>query len=202
MLDQLKDYLSMGGFVMPVLLFIGVVLWTLIGLRLQLLRRGFPGDLVSRMRRLFLEHEGTADAGGLLDVVLRQGVDVVRKFGQYSREHLDLLIMESDRELSRYRRGIRSLCGVAPLLGLLGTVSGMVETFSSLTAMELFAQSGGVAGGISEALISTQMGLFVAIPGVIVGRLLDRKEEALKVEVRRAREQLVQVGCFSVQAAT
>ncbi len=202
MLDQIKDYLAAGGLAMPALLLVGTALWMLIGLRFQLLRRGFRGDLVQRMRQTFLEPEEPGDVKGLIDGVLQQGVDIVRRFGRFSREQLDLLVMESDREMGRHRRVIRCLCGVAPLLGLLGTVSGMVETFSSLTAMELFAQSGGVAGGISEALISTQMGLFVAIPGVIVGRLLDRKEEALRTEVRRAREQLVQVACLSVQEAS
>jgi biopolymer transport protein ExbB len=201
-LDQIKDYLEAGGLAMPALLFVGTALWTLIGLRIHLLRRGFRGDLILRMRQTFLEPEGTRDLRGVIDGVLRQGVDIVRRFGRFSREQLDLLVLESDRDLVRHRRVIRCLCGVAPLLGLLGTVSGMVETFYSLTAMELFAQSGGVAGGISEALISTQMGLFVAIPGVIVGRLLDRKEEALRTEVRRAREQLVQVACLSVQEAS
>ena len=61
---------------------------------------------------------------------------------------------------------------VAPLAGLLGTVAGMIETFDSLGSMSLFSQSGGVAGGISQALISTQMGLAVAIPGLLAGRIL------------------------------
>lgn len=68
---------------------------------------------------------------------------------------------------------------VAPLLGLLGTVNGMIETFDSLGTMSLYRRSGGVAGGISEALISTQMGLVVAIPGAILGRLMARRAERL-----------------------
>jgi len=67
----------------------------------------------------------------------------------------------------------------APLLGLLGTVTGMIETFDSLATMELFSRSGGVAGGISEALLSTQAGLVVAIPGAIAGRLMTRRATVL-----------------------
>jgi len=130
---DVSAYVAPGGVIVPVLLAVGVLLWTLLGLRAQILLGRLPAD----------------------------------------RD-------EASREIARYRRMIRTLYGIAPLLGLLGTVNGMIETFASLTAMQLFAQSGGVAGGISEALITTQMGLFVAIPGLIVGRLLDRREDRLR----------------------
>ena len=54
----------------------------------------------------------------------------------------------------------------------------MIETFSALGDMALFTQSGGIAGGISQALLTTQMGLVVAIPGLLVGRILGRSAEA------------------------
>jgi biopolymer transport protein ExbB len=73
---------------------------------------------------------------------------------------------------------------------LLGTVSGMIETFDSLGDMSLYSQSGGIAGGISQALFSTQMGLCVAVPGVIVGRLLDRRQHQFEDELDRLKAQL------------
>ena len=78
------------------------------------------------------------------------------------------------------RQMIRSIVIVAPLLGLLGTVMGMIETFSSLQTQTLHAQGGGIAGGIGQALVTTQMGLMVAIPGLLIGRQLDRKQEILE----------------------
>lgn len=78
-------------------------------------------------------------------------------------------------ECNRYAVLVRTIVMVAPLAGLLGTVAGMIETFAALGDMSLFTQSGGIAGGISQALISTQMGLAVAIPGLVAGRLLDRR---------------------------
>ncbi|MEC8423819.1 MAG: MotA/TolQ/ExbB proton channel family protein, partial [Myxococcota bacterium] len=75
-----------------------------------------------------------------------------------------------------------------PLLGLLGTVTGMIETFRSLGKMELFTQGGGVAGGIGEALLTTQMGLAVSVPGLIVGRLLDRRQVVLEDELDQLEE--------------
>jgi biopolymer transport protein ExbB len=77
------------------------------------------------------------------------------------------------------------------LLGLLGTVIGMIETFDSLGDMSLFSQSGGIAGGISQALITTQMGLAVAIPGLIVNGALSRRQKNIEIELAQLKDILV-----------
>jgi biopolymer transport protein ExbB len=59
----------------------------------------------------------------------------------------------------------------------------MIETFDSLGNMSLFSQSGGIAGGISQALFTTQMGLVVAVPGLIIGKMLDRQQDNLEREL-------------------
>ena len=82
-------------------------------------------------------------------------------------------------ELKRGAAPVAAVVLTAPLVGLLGTVTGMIETFDSLASMQLFSRSGGVAGGISQALLSTQVGLVVAIPGAIFGRLLTRRADTL-----------------------
>ena len=69
---------------------------------------------------------------------------------------------------------------IAPLLGLLGTVGGMIETFKGIGGSELFSQSGGVAGGIAQALLTTQMGLVVAVPGILLARILDKRADKLQ----------------------
>jgi biopolymer transport protein ExbB len=92
----------------------------------------------------------------------------------------ELVVAEFKAKLPRYRDIVRTVAVIAPLAGLLGTVGGMIETFKGLASMELFTQSGGVAGGISEALLTTQMGLAVAVPTIIIGRLLDRRENLLR----------------------
>ena len=53
----------------------------------------------------------------------------------------------------------------------------MIETFKGNGAPELFSQTGGVAGGIAQALLTTQMGLIVAVPGILLSRVLDKREE-------------------------
>lgn len=192
MAEQVNDYLFAGGFVMPVLLLIGVVLWTALAIRFQTLRRGFAGSIKQKCTHVW-EHsaEPSYSASGIVDAFVSQGANAIRGSKRHLRRLLDACANDAEMELCKHRALIRSLCGAAPLLGLLGTVTGMIETFSSLTAMELFSQSGGIAGGISEALISTQMGLFVAIPGVIAGRFLDTREHQLRTEIDRAQEMLM-----------
>jgi len=95
-------------------------------------------------------------------------------------------------ECRRFSVLVKTIVMVAPLTGLLGTVAGMIETFDALAEMALFTQSGGIAGGISQALISTQMGLAVAIPGLVVGRLLDRRAQRVidQIESTRVRTEV------------
>lgn len=80
--------------------------------------------------------------------------------------------------LKRYNRSIFILAGVAPLLGLLGTVTGMITTFDAISMFNT-TNARSFASGISIALITTQIGLVVAIPGVLLGNYIQRRTEDL-----------------------
>jgi len=69
-------------------------------------------------------------------------------------------------------------------------VSGMVEMFESLSSQVFYSKAGGVANGISRALVTTQLGLVVAIPVMIVGRLLDRRERRIREDIEQIRDLL------------
>lgn len=90
--------------------------------------------------------------------------------------------------MNQHKTLVRSLVAVAPLLGLLGTVDGMIETFASLGDMALFTQSGGIAGGISRALFTTQMGLAISIPGLLIGRMIERRQQNIDRELDQIRD--------------
>ena len=83
-----------------------------------------------------------------------------------------------------------ALTGMAPLLGLLGTVAGMVSTFDAVatTAGETAAR---VAGGISTALITTQFGLVIALPGVFGIARVERRLRSLEVRMAECRAHLL-----------
>lgn len=96
-----------------------------------------------------------------------------------------LVMADAEREMSKYARTVRVLVAVAPLLGLLGTVHGMIAMFSALDQSSAGGMDGGISGGISQALVTTQLGLMVAIPGIIAGRLLDRRHKRLFNELEQ-----------------
>jgi len=101
----------------------------------------------------------------------------------------DTLAQLAEAELSiEASRGfalLAALISAAPLLGLLGTVSGMITTFAGLL---LGSKSDAMATGIGEALLTTQYGLALAIPSAVVLVLLRRRAERLLLEARRNRQ--------------
>ncbi|MCF8117968.1 MAG: MotA/TolQ/ExbB proton channel family protein, partial [Desulfarculaceae bacterium] len=80
--------------------------------------------------------------------------------------------------LERFLTTLKVLAAVAPLLGLLGTVTGMINTFQVITVFGA-GDPRLMAGGISEALITTQLGLAVAIPILVASALLGRRVSRL-----------------------
>ena len=185
---QWLDYWQAGGAVMPPLALSTLVLWYAIGARAWLLRRGSyrsVRDLLHRYRH------GIQRPTGVLKQAIHIGQQVMRQGRPDPRRRLDDALGELERQIQRYGRVINAVVVSAPLLGLLGTVSGMIETFDSLAEMALFTQSGGIAGGISQALFTTQTGLAVAIPGLMIKGVLDRKEQRLRMELDQLKDLLL-----------
>ena len=58
----------------------------------------------------------------------------------------------------------------------------MIETFEALKDSAMFSQGDSISGGISKALFTTELGLIVAVPGLIIGRMLDRKQQQFALE--------------------
>jgi biopolymer transport protein ExbB len=87
-------------------------------------------------------------------------------------------------ELERYLGALGTIAGASPLLGLLGTVLGMIRMFAGVTTSGV-GNPAAVAGGIGQALISTAAGLIVAIPALIAYRLLRGRVEGLVVEMEK-----------------
>lgn len=93
-------------------------------------------------------------------------------------------------ELERYLNTLGTIAAISPLLGLLGTVIGMVKVFAAITTHGVGDPSV-LAGGISEALITTAAGLSVAIPALIGYRYLRGRVDALVVQMEKEATTLV-----------
>lgn len=87
-------------------------------------------------------------------------------------------------ELERYLSPLGTIAAISPLLGLLGTVVGMIRVFAAITANGV-GNPGVLAGGISEALITTAAGLSVAIPALIGYRYLRSRVDSLVVHMEK-----------------
>lgn len=120
---------------------------------------------------------------------------VLRTLG-YALEHKDnsvanALLYAQEREMKRFRQGIPildTIITLAPLLGLLGTVTGMMGSFS-LIGGEL-STPGAVTGGIAEALIATAYGLGIAITSLLPFNYLNNRMEEARLEIESAANRL------------
>ena len=117
------------------------------------------------------------------------------KNAHYSREVMKESIEESGRavtqELDRFLTSLGTIASMAPLLGLLGTVVGMIEIFGAQTATG--TNPGQLAHGISIALYNTAFGLIVAIPAMIFYRYFRAKVDALLVDMEMQAIKLVEI---------
>jgi biopolymer transport protein ExbB len=95
-------------------------------------------------------------------------------------------------DLERYLNPLGTIAAISPLLGLLGTVSGMIRSFTAITAQGVGNPSI-LAGGISEALVATAAGLTVAIPSLIAYRYLRGRVDGLVVKIERESTRFIEV---------
>ena len=180
---QAADYLQSGGGVILPLIVISVWMWALIVRKwLEFYR------LRSRERAAWecLEHCASPE----LDPPFWQA-RILETFRQYrdrgrlpDRKVMARVRRSQEAEIDRSVGAILVLAAVAPLLGLLGTVVGMIKTFDVISQFGT-GNARAMASGISEALITTQTGLIVAVPGLVMGNLLKRRAEGIKGRMER-----------------
>lgn len=177
--DNLSQHLQKGGiWVIPILLFAVVSITVAIGKSIQLWRLPKLVSIASA------QLSGLSEAGmkALAERLPAQSIQkqllsicaATPNSSQAQRDDLLFVCLQNAKQrLEQYTGTIAVIASVAPLLGLLGTVSGMIETFRMMT---LFGAGDPevVSGGIAQALITTELGLVVAIPSLILSALLSR----------------------------
>lgn len=175
MSDALTNMLNDGGWVLVAIGVASVVAWALIAWEWLRLREQVRGgwrwigraiDDIANDREARLDEADPSQAN-LVGQLVMTGL----RRGSHDRASFEAQIMPLLRSqavmLERPLRIIAVLAASMPLLGLLGTVLGMTQTFDALTDRGM-AQVDALAGGISKALITTQAGLIVAVPVVLI----------------------------------
>ncbi len=182
LLSKMGEHFQKGGNVMPPLLFISIVMWLLI------LRVGWQLLFVRRTRSL--EHclvaaeQGKFKGAGWQRQLLKTFLKRRSRSNAINHRLIDGLMLTFRDRTRKYIDTVLVLAAVAPLLGLLGTVMGMVATFDTIGKFGT-GNARALAAGISEALITTQTGLIISIPGLLIGTLLKRKLDGLEDAIRR-----------------
>ena len=184
-----------GGPVMVVLLALSIIALTIILLKLyQFIKSRLRNTAFIDETITLLHDDGTETAlhsltgnphpiARVMDTALRAGSDK-----SLSAEDRDTEITrvgsEEVRNLESYLRGLEVIANLSPLLGLLGTVIGMIKAFARLEAAGTKVDPSILAGGIWEALLTTAFGLSVAIPALAAFYLLEGEVENVRAQMK------------------
>ena len=178
---------------MWVLFVLNFFLWYGLGYRYFILKRGTKGNV----RRLIDKHQKrgeTQEMRSMLDYAVVDALKAAKEAKAIEanmRKHIYGALLPYYADTSTYSTLVKTIIVLAPLIGLLGTVMGMIETFDALQNSSMFSQGASISGGISKALFTTELGLVVAVPGLILGRILDKKAQRFELEF----EQMTDIIC-------
>ncbi len=131
-------------------------------------------------------------ASSPLGRVLAAGLLNSRHGRQIMKESIEEVAAHEIHGMERYLTALGTVAAVAPLMGLLGTVFGMIQVFAEIMSQGT-GQANLLAGGISEALVTTAAGLIVGIPALICHRLLQRRVDEIVVYMEQEAIKLVDV---------
>ncbi len=178
--EKAGSYFSQGGWIMFPIAAVSIAMWALIVDRFRALSRMTSSDIpiqeaINRIR----SGDNTLCKGeGLRACLVDSFVNERSGEPGLDREILTHCAMRQRLGLTRHLMVIAVMATIAPLLGLLGTVLGMIETFDVISLFGT-GNAKAMAGGISVALITTQTGLLVAIPGLFLSGVLNRRARHL-----------------------
>lgn len=194
------ELVKSGGWMMLPIILSSIAAAGIVAERLWTLRasRVMPPHLLGQVWLLIKDKKLNAQklkelrASSPLGQVLAAGLANSR----HGREIMKECILEAAarvvHEMERYLNALGTIAVMAPMLGLLGTVLGMIQIFSAFMGANM-ANASVLAGGIATALITTAAGLIVAIPAQFFHRFLQRRIEELVIGMEQEAIKLVEV---------
>ncbi len=200
-LSTLPDLLELGGPVMYILIGMSVVALAIILVKLfqfWMLRTGARSFIAP-----VIEHYRAGNAKHALEALRNERNPIARVLEvaiagdtrrdvsyEVVREEVDRVASDQLENLRSHLRGLEVIATLSPLLGLFGTVLGMIEAFRRLEQAGNQVSASILSGGIWEALLTTAAGLAIAIPTVAVLNWLERSVERLGHDMENALTQI------------
>ncbi len=185
-----KEFFNAGGAIMFPLAVIGIlallmmieriVYYTLFKMSFKRLHKKIIGLI--RDKEFDQAHELTASHWGVGKKFWVRGLDILKNSTGDADDSFQHLILAQLPGLERFLTSLAVFAAICPLLGLLGTVSGMIKTFQIITLYGT-SNTGMLSQGISEALITTQVGLVLAIPILLIHAMLMRQSKAIVTQM-------------------
>jgi len=194
------ELIQSGGWLMLPILLCSVISVAIIAERFWSLqkKRICPSDLVSKIwqwakhKQLDANRIASLRASSPLGRILAAGLVNLHHDREIMKESIEETGRHVVMELERYLNTLGTIASITPLLGLLGTVIGMIQVFTAITTVGV-GNPAALAGGISKALITTAAGLSVAIPTLMFYRFFRGKVEGLVSIMEREALKMVEV---------
>lgn len=193
------ELIKSGGWIMLPIVLCSIIAVAIVIERLWTLRasRISPPNLLAQVWQCKQDQQMNHDkmtklrAGSPLGQILAAGLANSRHGREMMKESIQEAGVKVVNELERYLTPLGTIAAITPLLGLLGTVLGMIEIFGAFMDSGM-ANAPQLAGGIAKALVTTAAGLFVAIPAVFFHRFLQRRVDELVVNMEQEAIKLVE----------
>ena len=183
-LEMFAAIMNNGGLAMWVLFVLNLMLWYGLGYRKLTMSRKTMDDVRLMVGR-HVKDGGKSKCRGITDYAIVDALQAAAEAwaaGKKPRKYIEDALWPYLRSIKKYSILVKTIVVIAPLIGLLGTVVGMIETFDALQNNVMFSQGASISGGISKALFTTELGLIVAVPGLIIGRSLDKQQRRFALE--------------------
>ena len=197
----MDEFIKAGGWLMiPLVLSslvaIAVILALFMSLRKnKILPKGLAekAQKLARSGKMTPVHIQQVRDGSLLGSVLASGLETVGQPRHLMKESIEESGRHAIHQMDKYMTTLGTIAAIAPLLGLLGTVVGMIVVFNEMLSQGGVGNPADLAGGISQALVTTAFGITIAVPSLIFHRFFRAKINGFAVDMEKEAVKLLEI---------
>jgi len=197
----MDTFVQAGGWLMIPLVLSSLVALAIIGALFINLKKNkiLPEGLAEKAQQLARsgkmtpQHIQQVRDGSLLGSVLAAGLDNVSQPRHLMKESIEEAGRHAIHKMDKYMTTLGTIAAIAPLLGLLGTVVGMIVVFNEMLKQGGVGNPADLAGGISQALVTTAFGISIAVPALIFHRYFRGKINDYAVDMEKEAVKLLEM---------